>query len=461
MPQPNSSPSERHYRDNLKAQIGTRPYNMWLCNAKIEIGIGEVQIIAPTKLNADWLSQKYNSPIEDATLKTFGNNTKVTIAASSQDVSQKTAATGAAKKPAQHVRKKPTQQLLSFSDFVVGQCNQLAHAASRQMTHEDGKTISPLFIHGKPGVGKTHLLQSICKHAAKTTASKVKYVTAEQFTNEFIQSSRFGEFERFRNRYRFLDLLAIDDVRFVQSKTKTQEELLHTIDAAGLRGARLVLASDEEPRLIKRLNKALANRFVAGMVVEIERPDRKTRLDIIEQLTKKHCIELSPGAVQRLASQAVGSVRELQGAVATLRATASLMIDTMNDTIGAQVVDRVLRATPVNTLPIKFSYILEEASKRGGLTVQDLRGKSRTSTIVFWRTMAYYLGRKMTTLSYPELAFALGRGSHSPVHAAVKNMEIFLDQEDTTRKLGGETVNVQELVDQLTWSIRLRANKGD
>lgn len=434
---------------------------MWLGNAKIIFDNDIVQIIAPTKLNADWLARRYCAPIEDATAEIFGTNTTVTVTAEPQNSEQKTQANTSLNQPAQKSRRKPTQQLLSFSDFVVGQCNQLAHAASKQMTHEDGNSISPLFIYGKPGVGKTHLLQAICKHVARTTASKVKYVTAEQFTNEFIQSSRFGEFERFRNRYRFLDLLAIDDVRFVQSKTKTQEELLHTIDAAGLRGARLVLASDEEPRLIKRLNKALANRFVAGMVVEIERPDRKTRLDIIEQLTKKHRIELSTGAVQRLASQAVGSVRELQGAVATLRATASLMLNTMNDTIGAEIVDRVLRATPVNTLPIKFKYILEEVSKRGGVGAQDLRGKSRTATVVFWRSLAYYLGRTMTTLSYPELAGALGRGSHSTVHTAVKNMELFLSQADTTRKLGGEPIDVQEIVDQLTWAIRLRANKGD
>ncbi|MGY8752605.1 MAG: helix-turn-helix domain-containing protein, partial [Phycisphaerales bacterium] len=157
----------------------------------------------------------------------------------------------------------------------------------------------------------------------------------------------------------------------------------------------------------------------------------------------------------------VGSVRELQGAVATLRATASLMLNTMNDTIGAEIVDRVLRATPVNTLPIKFKYILEEVSKRGGVGAQDLRGKSRTATVVFWRSLAYYLGRTMTTLSYPELAGALGRGSHSTVHTAVKNMELFLSQADTTRKLGGEPIDVQEIVDQLTWAIRLRANKGD
>jgi chromosomal replication initiator protein len=459
MSQPNSLPSERQYREQLKTNIGQRPYNMWLSNTKITFGVGKVEIIAQTQLGADWLVKRYNAPIEDATFQLFGNTTEIQIRAAEKSTtidSQHATHSHVVTKPK---TKRTTGNLLSFDDFVVGKCNQLAHAASKQITHEDGRSISPLFIHGGCGVGKTHLLQSICKHAMRTTSDKVKYITAEHFTNDFIQSSRFGEFERFRNRYRFLDLLCIDDVHFVKRKIKTQEELLHTLDAAGLRGARLVLASDEDPRLITQLNKALANRFVAGMVVEIERPDKETRQHIIERITQKQRIALTPGAIRLLASQAVSSVREIEGTVTTLRATASLLLDNMTDSIGTEIVDRVLRSTPVNSLPVKFSHILEEICKRSRLSVQDIRGKSRTATFVFWRSMAYHLGRKLTNLSYPELAFSMGRKNHSTVHTSVKNMRIFLEQGDTTRKVGNETIEVSELIESLIWAVRLRANR--
>ncbi len=432
---------------------------MWLSNTKITFDVGNVEIITQTQLGADWLVKRFSGPIEDATKQLFGNSTEINIRAAEKTptIDPKLATHNPTVTKVKSRR--TTNHLFSFEDFVVGKCNQLAHAASKQITHEDGRSISPLFIHGGCGVGKTHLLQAICKHAMKTTSSKVKYITAEHFTNDFIQSSRFGEFERFRNRYRFLDLLCIDDVHFVKRKTKTQEELLHTLDAAGLRGARLVLASDEDPRLITQLNKALANRFVAGMVVEIERPDKETRLHIIERLTQKQRITLTPGAIRLLASQAVSSVREIEGTVTTLRATASLLLDNIGDSIGSEIVDRVLRSTPVNSLPVKFSHILEEITKRSRLSMQDIRGKSRTATFVFWRSMTYYLGRKLTSLSYPELAYAMGRKNHSTVHTAVKNMQIFLEQGDTTRKVGSESVEVSELIESLTWAVRLRANR--
>ncbi|MBC8201291.1 MAG: ATP-binding protein [Planctomycetes bacterium] len=321
-----------------------------------------------------------------------------------------------------------------------------------------GKTISPLFIPRSCGVGNTHLLQAICKHAAKTSRGKVRYVTAEQFTNEFIASSRCGEFARFRTRYRNLDLLAIDDVHFVASKIKTQEELLHTIDAAGLRGAKLVLASDEDPRHVRRLNKALANRFVAGLIAEIKRPDRATRCSIITRLAQRQCIQLSEGAVERLASQALGSIREIEGTVTRIRATASLLMSNSTSAIGSDIVERVLRATPANSLPIRIADIVSATCSRSNLTIQDLRGSSRTSTIVFWRSVASYLGRQLTSLSYPELATALGRKNHSTVHAAVKRITQHLQSKNTSITIGNDIIELREVIDQLSWAIRSNAN---
>ena len=449
---------EQKMREHLSKELGKRPYRMWFTNTKVHCEDDGVAILAATPLAANWITKRFSSVIEDAAKNAFGREMQVHIAVDESLQPEKNANDSIAPQEVSKTTRQHKRKLLSFDDFVVGECNQLAHAAAKQITQEEGKTISPLFIHGSCGVGKTHLLQAICKLAAKTSIGKVRYVTAEQFTNEFIASSRCGEFARFRNRYRNLDLLAIDDVHFVASKIKTQEELLHTIDAAGLRGARLVLASDEDPRHVRKLNKALANRFVAGLIAEIKRPDRATRCNIIKRLAQRQCIQLSEGAIERLASQALGSVREIEGTVTRILATASLLINNNSAAIGSDIVERVLRATPANSLPIRISDIVAATCSRSNLSIQEIRGSSRTSTIVFWRSVASYLGRQLTSLSYPELAAALGRKNHSTVHAAVKRITQHLQSQNTSITIGNDVVELREVIDQLSWTIRSNAN---
>lgn len=431
---------------------------MWFSNTTVHCNKGSIEILAATPLAAGWINDRFSAVIEDAAKTTFGRALPVHISVS-QDQGENTNSQRIPQRPTMKTTRRRTRQLLSFDDFVIGACNRLACAAAKQISQEDGRMVSPLFVHGACGVGKTHLLQAICKLAAKSSKGKVRYVTAEQFTNEFIASSRSGEFSRFRNRYRNLDLLAIDDVHFVASKTKTQEELVHTLDAAGLRGARLVLASDEEPRQIRRLNRALANRFVAGMIAEIQRPDRETRSSIIHRLSQIHGIELTNGAVERLASQAIGSIREIQGIVTRLRAAASLFEQHDSAEIGVDTVERLLRTTPHSTQPIRIADVIEATSTRSGFAVLELRGRSRASKVVLWRSIASFLGRKLTSLSYPELALALGRKNHSTVHAAVRRIDQLLEKPNHEIRFGEEVIDIQEVVDQLTWAIRSRANE--
>ena len=430
---------------------------MWFSNTAVRCNEDSIEILAATPFAAGWINERFSAVIEDAAKTTFGREIPVHISVT-QEPREEPDLQRIPQRQIQQPVRRLTRQLLSFDDFVVGTCNRLACAAAKQISEEDGRMVSPLFIYGACGVGKTHLLQAICKLTAKTSKGNVRYVTAEQFTNEFIASSRSGEFSRFRNRYRNLDLLAIDDVHFVASKTKTQEELVHTLDAAGLRGARLVLASDEEPRQIRRLNRALANRFVAGMIAEIQRPDRETRTNIIHRLSQVQGIELSNGAVERLASQAIGSIREIQGMVTRLRATASLFEQHESAEIGVDTVERLLRATPHTTQPIRIADVIEATSARSGFAVLELRGRSRASNVVLWRSVASYLGRKMTSLSYPELALALGRKNHSTVHAAVRRIDLLLEKPNHDIRLGEEVIDLQEVVDQLVWTIRSRAN---
>jgi chromosomal replication initiator protein len=218
--------------------------------------------------------------------------------------------------------------LRRLEDFVVGESNRLAFAAAcRVVDIDDGHGLSVLFVHGECGVGKTHLLQGICRRSIERTGrpGSVRYVTGEQFTNEFIAAVRTNTLDAFRARMRKLDLLAIDDVHFLSNKVRTQSEFLYTLDAIGLGGAKIVMASDDHPRHIKRFNQALVSRFISGMVVKVDRPDRCTRLELIRRLASVRSLSLNDAAVDTIAGQCVGSVRELEGAITRLAAVTTLL----------------------------------------------------------------------------------------------------------------------------------------
>ncbi len=452
---------EQQLRKCISNSIGEQPYRMWFSDTEFHCDKEQVNFVAATPLAAGWITDRFAPTLQNATNQIYGKEIAVHISSKEKACAGRASTnTGTNAKLSKSKPKQTKRNLMQFEDFIVGSCNQLAWTAAKQITTEEGKTISPLFIHGLCGVGKTHLLQAICHQALKTTSKKVRYVTAEQFTNEFIASSRTGEFARFRTRYRNLDLLAIDDVHFVANKTKTQEELLHTIDTADLRGTKLVLASDADPRLIRSLNQSLSNRFVAGMIAEVKRPDRNTRCKIIQKLCMKFNISMSKSAMDHLAGQAVGSVREIEGAVTRLKATASLLMNEANATIGIDGVERLLRKTPPTMLPIRMAHIIEVTAKRAALSPQDLKGSSRAARIVFWRSIATYLGRTLTTSSYPELAKALGRKNHSTAHATVKRITAILDSASPIRKINSEDIDVRETIDQLTWAVRSKANES-
>src|SRR5262245_7670101 len=225
-------------------------------------------------------------------------------------------------------RTRRTSTFRRLDDFIVGECNKLAFSTACRLAEDaDARCISPLFIHGDCGVGKTHLLQGICQRFIQATgrSHQVRYVTGEQFTNEYITAIRTNAIDAFRQKIRKLDLLAIDDVHFLSNKVRTQTEFLYTLDAIDLSGARVVLASDNHPHHIKRFDRALVSRFLSGMVVKIDRPDRSTRIELIRRLAATRGLRLNEAAVDAIAGNCVGSVREIEGAITKLAAYKALM----------------------------------------------------------------------------------------------------------------------------------------
>lgn len=363
-----------------------------------------------------------------------------------------------------------------FETFVVGESNRMAHAAAWAVACGE----SPLvFIHGSCGVGKTHLMRAIAHEALRRNPSgSVRCTTAEAFTNEFIQAVRTNKVDAFRKQYRKCDVLCIDDVHFLASKEATQQELLHTLDAAGLSGTRIALACDEHPREVAKFNERLVSRFLSGPVVRIDPPDASLRAELIRHLATRRGLTLEPAAAALVAERAAtagarhnpASVRELEGMLIQIEAVRTLLPELSTEDgssdrrVGVVLVRKALglsdqAPTPRTAKrPIPVSAILEVVCECVGAPVVEVMGKSRHQRVVLARSMVAHLSRRLTTMSFPEIARAMGRPNHSTVITAQKRLELEMSRTDGGRLdwLDGPSsgLTLRELADELALKIQ-------
>ena len=355
-----------------------------------------------------------------------------------------------------------------LDQFVTGPSNQLAYAAAQRAADLSDATAShPLFLHGACGIGKTHLLQGICAQARQSNPdAKVVYMTAEQFTNDFIAAVRANKLEAFRRRIRRLDLLAIDDVHFFACKEKTQIEFLCCFEENDLAGARVILASDTHPKRISSFSEALVSRCVRGLVVEMKEPDTDTRRAVLTELARRRGLLMQPAVLDLLSQRYEGSVREIEGTLAQLHALASL---SQRDKptrhgapliIGRELVEQLPDFnTPIIRKPIRFNTIMKTVCTRLGVEASQLAGSSRHKFLVLARSLSVYLAREMTTMSYPEIAHAMGRKNHSTVITADQRLRRQITADEPIMLPAGEgTVTPSELAASLSREVvRLQA----
>ncbi len=339
----------------------------------------------------------------------------------------------------------PAEQALTFTNFLVGISNKLAHAAAVRLV-EDSCVAPPLFLHSRCGMGKSHLLHAVADGFSKRRPETiVRYATAEAFTNEFIAAIKANRLEAFRRTYRKVELLCLDDVHFFGGKEATQTELLHTLDAAGLEGARIVLASDEHPREIRKLHDRLVSRFLAGVVVKIDPPDRTLRGRLVRHLAQRRGLELEPAAEDLIADRTEraigslggfgGSVREIEGLLHQVDAVHRLLpeLSSPGGRIGLHLVRRALglkteaehaeslpEHPPRPRKPIAAEVVIVEVCRAFKVEVTDLMQRVRHPRVVAARALVAYLCRTLTTLSFPEISRATGRDNHSTIITAYK-----------------------------------------
>ncbi len=353
-----------------------------------------------------------------------------------------------------------------LESYVTGPCNELAYAAAMRLA-EDEHATDPVFLHGGCGLGKTHLLQGACARMfERNPGSRVWYTTGEQFTNQYIQAVRKNDLDAFRRRVRRLDLLAVDDVHFIANKDKTQQEFLHCFDAIDLAGARLMLASDCHPKQIEKFSEALVSRCVRGLVVEVRSPDAQTRRALIQKLAQRRGLVLRDEAVETLVNRCIGSVRDIEGLLTKLHALASLQhnpntaraggLSDQAAPIGHAMLDRLFATTDVGTRQgsVPFETILKTVCERLDVPAGKVTGSSRHKHVVLARSLVIHLTRTIRKQSYPEIAHAFGKKSHSTIVTADKRVEKMLQQNESLLLSGGAgDTTLRALLDELRASL--------
>ena len=301
-------------------------------------------------------------------------------------------------------------QRYTFETFVVGQSNRLAHAAALSVAEQPGETYNPLFIYGGVGLGKTHLLHAIGHHCLKE-GFKVCYVSSETFTNELIQSIRGHNMADFRELYRNVDILLIDDIQFIAGKESTQEELFHTFNDLHSRGNQIVLSSDRPPKAMVTLEERLQSRFEWGLMADIQLPDIETRIAILRAKAESSGVSVPDEVLDTIAQHVRRSIRELEGALNKVIAYSQLTGNAIDD----KLVNMALSELLYHPEEITPDHVIDTVANYYRVTVDSLQSNSRSRTIAFPRQMAMYLVRTETDLSYPQIGDKLGNRDHTTV----------------------------------------------
>jgi chromosomal replication initiator protein len=307
-----------------------------------------------------------------------------------------------------------------FETFVIGSSNRFAHAAAVAVAESPAKAYNPLFIYGGSGLGKTHLLHAIGHYAQQLgNAGGVRYVSTEEFTNDFINSLRDDKQSAFQRRYRDVDILLIDDIQFLENRERTQEEFFHTFNTLHNANKQIVITSDRSPKQLATLEDRLRTRFEWGLLADIQPPDLETRIAILQKKAAQDRLSAPPEVLEFVASRISNSIRELEGALIRVTAYASLS----RSPVSLQIAEEVLRDfIPDGTAPeITADQIMVSTADYFGVSLEDLRGHSRSRVLVNARQVAMYLCRELTAMSLPRIGSAFGGRDHTTVmHAERK-----------------------------------------
>jgi chromosomal replication initiator protein len=430
----------RRIQHELRHAVGDSTWHIWLEPLTLRsFQAGTLVVEAPPSIRP-WVGGRFARVLRACSEAVLGAGVTVEIVAPDDAAAAGTGRTAPAPPPTGAVMAAATlNPRYTFEQFVIGDGNRLAHAAALAVAEMPGLAYNPLFICGPPGLGKTHLLHSIGNYIAEHGGGlKVLYSTAEAFTDRFVGAIHGGPIDAFKEMYRNVDVLLVDDVQFLESKAKTEQEFFHTFNALHGAGAQLVLTSDRLPRDITGLEDRLRERFEAGLVTDVRPPDADTRLTVLRKRAQQDELDVDSAALERIAERIDSNIRTLEGALIRVVAFGSLT----GRGVTPELADEVLAGLYSGLKPPRartLREIQEETCDAFGVSIDALLSHSRAAPVAWPRQVAMYLARELTDQTLPAIGKAFGGRNHTTVmHAcrrAAERIAADPDAYETVRRL--------------------------
>ena len=404
-------------KTELKNKLGDTVFQTWVYPLKAKLqGLGSITLEAPDNFFRDWVIKHYKAALEEALSRILQEPISVFLEITSGNG---IAAGREAQEPARiKPRESPLEPFIlnpryTFENFVLGPSNRHAHAYSLAVADAPGKNYNPLFIYGGVGLGKTHLMQAICHHIKNTFPGlKICYMPSERFTNELIDAIQHKTTPAFRQKYRNIDVLVLDDIHFIAGKESTQEEFFHTFNALYDSHKQIIISSDRPPKEIANLQERMVSRFSWGLTTDVQPPDLETRVAILKKKIEREPVQVPDDVIFFIAQLIKTNIRELEGALIRIIAYSLLEEKTINMALAKEVLRDLLKE-PKKLITIDF--IQRCVAEEYGVSVADLKLKRRNKTIVLPRQVAMYLSRDLTDLSFPEIGNYFGGKDHTTV----------------------------------------------
>ena len=414
-------------RHEMRRDVADFKFHIWLDPLKL-VGVDQHTLFvrAPDHIRT-WVRDRYLPLVRQAAERGYAPDAVVEIVDERWEPADGMAAS-TLETPSAAIA--PLNPKYTFEQFVIGKGSRFAHAAALAVAELPGQAYNPLFIHGRPGLGKTHLLHAIGNYVQRYGSGlSVGYATVEQFTNQFVNAVRAKDTKAFKQRFRGVDVLLLDDVQFLVDKARTEEELFHTFNELHDSGRQLVMTSDRSPAELESIADRLGERFGSGLVVSIDPPDYHVRRAILEKRARLDSVDASPDLVEEIAGRVTGSVRALEAALIQVVAYASLRGEAPTPDIARKLLDKLGPERRSSSAP-SVEEILSATATLFGVTPNELIARDRRPIVAQARKVAIYLARELTGTSLPEIGRRVGGRDHSTILSSIRSLSGDIERDE-------------------------------
>jgi len=420
-------------KELIKEEVTTIAYDTWLKDLSLlDMDDNQITLCTKNSFQKEFLDGKYNDLISNTFRYLTNINRKIVIVSQdSMPKKEKESPNVSEQNQFLQYKNSSLNPSYTFETFIVGENNSFANAAALGVVEGPGKAYNPLFIYGGVGLGKTHLMHAIGNEILKNNKTvKVLYVTSEKFTNEFINSIKEQKNELFRNKYRNIDILMIDDIQFISRKEGVQEEFFHTFNTLHESGSQIILSSDKPPKEIPFLEERLKSRFEWGLIADISSPDFETRVAILRKKADLKNIIIETEILYDIATKIDSNIRELEGVLNKIVAFSSLTVGPISIEIAEKAINDIL-LTKENI--ISNDFIQEVVANYFNIEKRDLKSSKRSNDIVFPRQIAMYLCRTVANSSLKQIGYDFGKRDHTTVMHAYKKIDRDFKEDKNTK----------------------------